>query len=282
MNSPTKTLPDLVISIPTFGRLSCLERCLMSLATNREVAEADVLIYPDFVPDEELEQIEAIFNKSGLSGGVQDRPSKRLYGCANIIRSVREAMANGYRQMIKMDADLTVSPSFVKQLMAALDWSSGPCQSNVVCMITREEKKPLERTLRKGMNTGTNLALTRDHWTTIQPILCEYTDRFLTVNPYMLDRPACLQWYADRASEATSSQDMEPYRTGNVGVSADGTTLFALRYHGIQPYTLHVNRAVHGIEPGQNHNPKTVEVCAATHLDILEDDATRTDFVLAD
>ena len=234
--------------------------------------------------DNELERTHAIFEASGLRGGVENRPARRLYGCVNVVRALTATMDRGYERVIRMDSDLTLSPYFIKQMLAASDWTCNPCQSDIICQYPLAKKWRFSRTLvRSHQSTGTNLVLTSSQWKMIQPMVTEYVETFMDGNHANRDNAACRKWFADRAWKIAQDPHRTAYQSGRVGTSVDSTIFFALLCNGFNVHSTVVNRAIHSIEPGQNlTTPDEDRLYASTRLDVLDEDATRVDFKFLD
>lgn len=255
------------IAIPAFSRLPAINRCLASLSTNEEVASGsvDVLIYPDLSPPHELQEMQSIFAFHALRGGIQPPPPERLYGCRNILRAYHATFALGYDRVIRMDSDLTVSPYFIRLLLASLAATSTPTQSDIVCTLNYKDKLTHASHMRRGISTGTNLCLTSAHWSTASALATEYENQFLLPGPYLRDNHSASAWLLARAGRS-------------VGPGHEGILWTAFNAANLLPWHFTVNRCIHLALDGENANPASSAIFQRVTLDHIPEDAHRTTF----
>lgn len=221
---------------------------------------ADVWLFPDFVDDEEFQQVNWIFDDLNFNGGIMPRPDRRLYACRNIIRSMREATMTGdYTHILRMDSDILVESGFIESLVAAADSIGGAAASNIICELPAEEKLACAEVLDAPGPCGPNICMSVAHWRRIEPLVTRWEDLFLKSGciPKMRNGDLMRRYMRDLMTVTPEwTAGREPFVSMSAGTTIDGFMACALAFCGIPFKSLVANRCVHPSNEGENTNPE--------------------------
>jgi hypothetical protein len=174
---------------------------------------------------------------------------------------------------------LQVSPYFVRQLIALQDWSSNPSQTEISCRIDPTLKPDRSREIVHGWQTGSNFVFDRLQWSIIKPMVEEFENLFLQPEPQQRDYVTYRKWFQDRSHLIPDSIWFKKiYVDGTAGLGADCAIHFAIMAHRMIGVCLFVNRAIHVSTYGENYTPEGYGALLKCTLDVIESDATETDF----
>lgn len=270
------------ITIPCAERFDCLRTMLETLASNQEVAsgKVSVILCPDAQPKESLGRMREISDAFAQNGFVSAAPESRLYGCQNILRSIRIAFASGVDRVIRMDSDLKASPFYIRQVLALAEQTNLPSQSGIICKMDYEQKRQHASEAVYGCHTGTNLVLAFAQWAAISPLVDEYEGKFLTTGPHKRNHAQARQWFSDHASAIPDGSPWKSaYVSQTVGTGADSAIFFALLCGGMDVASMVVNRLIHASNEGENYSSGEYAEMQASTLDVLAEDITPRSFV---
>lgn len=283
-NRPKK----ITVAITAYDRIDLLERCLMNLSKNDQ-SLFSVEVYPDLVSadvhSKMIDSIRFVSTSTGLEIDLKPLPEKRLYCCANIVRSVEGAAASGSEYVLKIDSDILVTRHFVKVMLSLSESiGGGMAVSSIICHMTRREKQENDSLVRDISLAGSNFLVSTDWWKKISKTAKPMTDRMKGKPNHLYD---CESEWAEMKAVAETCSPTHPgaiagkyyFFRDDWNTASDAIIVLGAAVCDCPITSLVVNRCHHPSASGVN---TTAEFHASnyanTFLDEIEGDDTRVHF----
>lgn len=278
----------ITVAITAYDRIDLLERCLLSLSKNDQ-SLFRVEVYPDLVEksvrEKIVDSILFVSSATGLDVNLMPMPEKRLYCCANIVRSIEGASASGSEYIAKLDSDIIVTSGFI-DVMLSLSKSigGGMAVSSIICHMTPREKQKHAGSVRDISLAGSNFLVSNNWWKKISKTAKPMTDRMKGKPNSDYD---CNAEWAEMKSVASSCNPTHPgaiagkqyFFKDDHNTASDAIIVLGAAVCDCPITSLVVNRCHHPSPIGVNTTTEFhANNYANTFLDEIDGDYTRSEF----
>ena len=262
-----------------FNRTDYFDETLTSLEANEAAHECDLHVYVDGGPNARQEAIRQRIEQTSFER-VTVVCREENWGIGRHLIDARRRLFDEqhYDRVLLFEDDMVLAPSYVKTVLAMLDWGSSFSDVGTVMAynINTDAHEQQRQQLSDVVATNRHFwgyGMTRSVWNDIKPILYEFESRFLQGVSYgdrahrrirwRFIRPIMKKPRTVRQGEALVPPSLltPPFSTwpGKCPTSQDAITALALWHAGYARLTTRVSRAHYIGKSGFSFSPEVYE-----------------------